>query len=84
MLFDDSSYDDEDEYPVEADWEDEAESETVLCPECGAAVYEDAAKCPRCGAWIIHESPAAARSRTWLWPLVIALVVLGLILIQLF
>lgn len=45
----------------EGGWQDEdGESLTITCPECGADVYEDAEQCPACGHWITHsETPTA-------------------------
>ena len=41
---------DDREYPDEADTAEEPEDQVVLpCPECGAAVYEEAPLCPHCG-----------------------------------
>ncbi len=54
---------------------DDAESETVACPVCRRSVYEDAEKCPHCGEWITPASTAEHRSRTWRWPVLIALLI---------
>ena len=56
------------EYPDVPD-DDDDETPTVVCPECGAEVYEDAPRCPACGNYI--TSPAAAsfwqnRPRWWI------------------
>ncbi|MBN1589420.1 MAG: zinc-ribbon domain-containing protein [Pirellulales bacterium] len=45
---------DDDEYPDPPD--DEDETPTASCPECGADVYEDAVQCPACGAYITPTS----------------------------
>jgi hypothetical protein len=55
------------------DDEDDLE-ETVPCPYCGAAVYEDAERCPRCENYISRED---APSRTPLWVKLTALVCLA-------
>ncbi len=56
---------DEDEWSDGA-WEDEdGESLTVTCPECGADVYEDAEQCPVCGAWIVPSNSPMAGRPTW-------------------
>lgn len=57
--------------PDEADWSDEEswldedeDAATVICPECGGEMHEDAEICPRCGyfledAW--HNHPLAGK-----------------------
>lgn len=62
---------DEDEFPDEND----DVTETIPCPACGAAIYEDAEQCPYCGTYVTSQtSPWAGRS--WWW---IVLAVLGLL-----
>ena len=47
-------------------WDDDAPSETVPCPECGAEVYEDAEQCVSCGEWITtFHSPWQGRAAWW-------------------
>lgn len=66
----DSDSDDFDDSP-----DDDSEvAEVILCPACGADVYEDAEQCPECGEWITFSThPFAGRS---LW--YIAIGVLGI------
>ena len=47
---------------------DDGPSETVPCPECGTAVYEDAFQCPVCGSYLSHQpsSPWSGRSIWWI------------------
>lgn len=45
----------DDEWPEDDYLDDDDESLTVECPECGADVYEDAEYCPSCGNYIIHS-----------------------------
>ncbi len=56
---------DEDAWPFDAaeeephesdDFDDEEETLTSPCPECGAEVYEDAVQCPVCGNYITHQT----------------------------
>ncbi len=71
--------DDPDDWPED----DDSGSDTVVCPNCGADVYEDAEQCPRCGEWITDSThPLAGRSRWFVWAglLGIAAVILTLIL----
>ena len=70
--------------PEEGAWEDEdAESLTVPCLECGTDVYEDAEQCPACGHWITHSetSTTSAMQGKPLWYVVLGL--LGIIAVVL-
>lgn len=44
--------DDEDD---EFDEDDDDSAETMPCPYCLAAVYDDAERCPRCGQYLSRE-----------------------------
>lgn len=46
---------------------DDVDSETLPCPECGAAIHEDSEQCPRCGAWVTMGGARRAPSRWGLW-----------------
>ncbi len=52
------------EYPDE---DEDDQSETYPCPDCGADVYEDAEQCPVCGQYIIPggRNLWAGRSAWW-------------------
>jgi ribosomal protein S27AE len=69
MNFRDDEFDDlEDD---DADDVDELEdidgaAETLPCPECGAAIHEDALQCPVCGAYVTFGTSPWA-SRPWWW-----------------
>ncbi len=55
MDYEESDWDDDDfddDYDDEYDDYDDDESETIACPECGAAIYEDSQACPACGEYI--------------------------------
>lgn len=56
MEVEESWDDDWDEEYADDAYDDDDESYTVECPECGADVYEDAEQCPSCGQYIIHSS----------------------------
>jgi predicted nucleic acid-binding Zn ribbon protein len=43
------------------DWDDD----TVPCPYCGKAVYEDAERCPYCENYLSRED-APGRQPTWI------------------
>jgi hypothetical protein len=72
MAFSDKYLDDR-ELPDEDD--DDSESDTRACAQCGADVYEDAEQCPYCSAWLTSET-GAWRGRAWWW---IALGALGIV-----
>ncbi len=59
----------------DADLGDEESTDTVVCPECGADVYEDADQCPVCGMFVIPDTRIWSGKPLW-W---VALGVLGLI-----
>jgi predicted nucleic acid-binding Zn ribbon protein len=73
---------DDPEAPDEADQdeggdEDDATAETVPCPHCGKAIYEEAEVCPHCGAFVDREA-RAGRSP---WVFVTAIVLVAAILL---
>jgi predicted RNA-binding Zn-ribbon protein involved in translation (DUF1610 family) len=76
---DESEFDDDPEGPQECDLaEDDDESATFACPECGADVYEDADRCPACGRWVsVSSAPASGRQ------LLFMAIAVGLILLLL-
>ena len=46
---------------------DDDSEDTVVCPECGADVYEDAGRCPVCGLYLTPDtSPWSNRSGIWI------------------
>ncbi len=73
--WDDSSDDVDDYEDRDALLEDEEGTDTVLCPECGADVYEDADQCPVCGMFMVPDTRFWSGKPLW-W---IALGFLGLI-----
>ena len=64
--------------PDPSDWNEEPAE--VRCPSCGRMVFEDTPKCPHCGDWINAASDTEHRSRTFIWPIAIA-VLIALVLI---
>ena len=58
-------YDDEDDEWDADSADDSDESETVTCPYCRRAVYEDAEQCPHCGQYISQEDAPAAGKPLW-------------------
>ncbi len=73
----------EDEWPDEEDLDDDfdEDSDETACPACGSPVYEDAEKCPHCGQWITPLSGAERRSRTWLWPILVAVLIVIILVV---
>jgi predicted RNA-binding Zn-ribbon protein involved in translation (DUF1610 family) len=51
--------DDDDEWDDDPDDDDE----TMPCPHCGEAVFDDAERCPECGQYLSRED--APRSKPW-------------------
>ena len=64
------------EYPDPDDDENLDESETLECPACGEAVYEDAEQCPYCGEFIAPGSASVLDGRPWWY---VALAILGIV-----
>jgi uncharacterized paraquat-inducible protein A len=66
----------DDQYPNDHDLQDDPEQALTPCPHCSQMIHEEAPRCPHCGTWLIEESPAARRSQGWLWPALIAIMVI--------
>jgi hypothetical protein len=72
---------DDRDLPDPADLADDGpEADQVVCPACGAWVFDDTEQCPHCGDWIVPRlSTSVATRRVWL---ILALVVIaGLVMI---
>ena len=66
---------DDDAFDVSDDgYSDDDELETLPCPECGQAIYEEAEQCPHCGQYVTFPSSHAFDGKPWWW---IALGLLG-------
>lgn len=55
---------DEDDW--EADSDDDLDDPTIDCPNCGAAIYEDADQCPRCLLYVTREEHRQPAHRPWI------------------
>jgi endogenous inhibitor of DNA gyrase (YacG/DUF329 family) len=55
---------------------DRDDAETVPCPHCGAAVYEEAERCPHCETYLSEEDAPA--HKPW-WVVVGALAALAVV-----
>ena len=72
---------------VEPEWDDavdefdeDAQADTLPCPDCGEEVYDDTDRCPHCGQWIMPLAAVSSRpSRALTW-VVIVMIVLMVIL----
>ncbi|MCG6156605.1 hypothetical protein [Rubinisphaera margarita] len=53
MDYEDDDWDDDLDYG-DNHYDNDDETDTADCPECGAAVYEDADACPACGCYLHH------------------------------
>jgi hypothetical protein len=54
---------------------DDDEDQTTYCPDCGAAIYDDAVRCPHCGSYVTPSTHPFS-GRPWWW---IALGVAGIV-----
>ncbi len=73
---DESAYEEYDEAEdFEGSSDDEFETDTILCPACGAEIYEDTPRCPVCGEYITAGTNAWSGRPVW-W---IVLGILGLL-----
>ncbi|MCA9273011.1 MAG: zinc ribbon domain-containing protein [Phycisphaerales bacterium] len=48
------------------------------CPSCGSEIYDDASICPVCGEYIL--APKQGLAKTYLWPIVGAIVLIIFVL----
>jgi len=55
--------------------QDEETNETIVCPACGAEIYEESVQCPECEQYISPNTSAWA-NRPWWW---VALGLLGVL-----
>jgi len=69
-----------DEFGETDELDDDDETSTLRCPECGADVYEDAVRCPVCGNYITHSTSVWHGRPGW-WVLLGLLGVVALILV---
>ena len=60
--------------------DEDDETFTLPCPECGADVYEDAVRCPACGNYITHPTSVWHGRPGW-WIVLGLLGVVALILV---
>jgi DNA-directed RNA polymerase subunit RPC12/RpoP len=70
-------YDDQPDEEWVDEEEDDSEDDLLVCPSCGASVYEETQQCPHCGDWII---PAYRQSR---WKRTAGIVVATLLILAL-
>jgi hypothetical protein len=50
-------------------WDDDdanGDDDTLPCPHCRRAIYEDSQRCPHCGNYISEEDVAPARKPWWI------------------
>ena len=72
-----SSSRDDDSNEFDDDWDDDG---YIPCPHCGKTMLEDADYCPSCERWITDG--VTNKTRSPLWVVIVAAVLLGLILIS--
>lgn len=68
----------EDEAPWSEADDDNDDTVTVPCPECGREIPDFADRCPYCGNWVL-QGGAPPRRAWWIVPIVL-LVALGVLL----
>ncbi len=66
--------DDLDDHEFPDDDGDDDDDETIPCPHCRKAVYEDAERCPSCGCYLSRED--TPRRQPW-WVMVGVIACLG-------
>ena len=67
MEFDDRRPLEDHEYPEPDEFDDDEDSETISCQNCGQSIYEDAIECPYCGEYVTPAtSPWTGRPIWWL------------------
>lgn len=68
---------------TDADLFGEGDEPTFDCPECGAAIWAQAAVCPRCGHAVTERERRRGEKggwwRSWWVAVVVVLVILGLL-----
>ena len=65
---DSADFDDEGEYPPEAD-----EAGELWCPKCGAVMYADAGLCPKCNQYVTPGARPSAPIPLWMWAIGVAI-----------
>ncbi|MBS3734136.1 MAG: hypothetical protein KGY99_04345 [Phycisphaerae bacterium] len=67
---------------IDADLLDnEAASETLRCPSCGAEIYADSERCPYCGCYLTVDARTRSGATGWLWALFAVAAMVALILL---
>ena len=66
--------DDEDSWGVDDEVDEDDDVDTMPCPYCGAAIYDDAVRCPKCDQYLSDEDRTTTNQPRWI--IVTALVVL--------
>ncbi len=65
----------DDEWPDDNDAaDDDASTDVVPCPACGAMVAEDTQQCPNCKQWITARDTDRRGIRRWVWAIAAVMV----------
>jgi predicted nucleic acid-binding Zn ribbon protein len=79
----DDEFDDDFDDHDDAAWEDDPadddldDADTLPCPYCGAAIYDDAVRCPKCESYLSDEERTTTNRPRWI--VATALVLLALL-----
>ncbi len=60
---------------------DDADSETVACPSCLRAIWEEAEQCPHCGEYVTRGGQLPARAAGGVWAVLGAVLAIVLTLL---
>lgn len=74
---------------VEPEWDDavdefdeDAQADTLPCPDCGEEVYDDTDRCPHCGQWIMPLAASSRPSRAVMWVVIVMIVLMVILAIS--
>ncbi|MBN2560733.1 MAG: hypothetical protein JXQ75_07380 [Phycisphaerae bacterium] len=60
-------FDDDEDLPLERDFDESDDLPEIPCPSCGRTVTEDTQKCPYCGDWITTRLSSGSGWRRWVF-----------------
>jgi uncharacterized protein (DUF983 family) len=60
-----TTYDNDEDDEYELGMDDEDDDDTIPCPKCGKAMFDDSPRCPACGHYLTDADQQAERKPTW-------------------